>query len=159
MCSRRHKRCFPALLAGLIALAATACHKHDETAAAPKTAGPAAEAPRNESPAAELSAVMEAHFQGAGFMEQYEYGKAAKAFREVRRRAPGWVPGAISLSIALLNMTGEEVEASKKSGGGSALGNFGRRSPDGARPSASRGGPVRHEGPSHPRPGAPTGER
>jgi len=34
-----------------------------------------------------------------------------------------------------------------------------RRSPVGARPSASRGGPVRHEGPSHPRPGAPTGER
>ena len=34
-----------------------------------------------------------------------------------------------------------------------------RRSPVGARPSASRGGPVRHEGSSHPRPGAPTGER
>jgi len=34
-----------------------------------------------------------------------------------------------------------------------------RRSPVGARPSASRGGPVRHEGPSHLRPGAPTGER
>jgi len=71
---------FPALLVGLIALAASACQKHDETAATPKTAGPAAEAPRNEIPAAELSAVMEAHFQGAGFMEQYEYGKAAKAF-------------------------------------------------------------------------------
>lgn len=96
MCSRRRERCFLALLAGLMSLAATACHKHDETAAAPKTAGPAAEAPKNEIPAAELSAVLEAHFQGAGFMEQYEYGKAAKAFREVRRRAPGWVPGAIS---------------------------------------------------------------
>jgi len=34
-----------------------------------------------------------------------------------------------------------------------------RRSPVGVRPSASRGGPVRHEGQSHPRPGAPTGER
>ena len=124
MCSRRHERCFLALLVGLMSLAATACHKHDETAAAPKTAGPAAEAPKNEIPAAELSAVMEAHFQGAGFMEQYEYGKAAKAFREVRRRAPGWVPGAINLAIALLNMTGEEVEASKQTGGGAALGNF-----------------------------------
>ena len=124
MCSRRHERCFPALLVGLMSLAATACHQRDETAAAPKTAGPAAEAPKNEIPAAELSAVIEAHFQGAGFMEQYEYGKAAKAFREVRRRAPGWIPGAINLSIALLNMTGEEVEASKQTGGGAALGNF-----------------------------------
>src|SRR5271157_3074962 len=124
MWSRRHERCFLTLLVGLMSLAATACHKHDETAAAPKTAGPAAEAPKNEIPAAELSAVLEAHFQGAGFMEQYEYGKAAKAFREVRRRAPGWVPGAINLSIALLNMTGEEVEASKQTGGGAALGNF-----------------------------------
>ena len=34
-----------------------------------------------------------------------------------------------------------------------------RRSPVGARPSASRGGPVRQEGPPHPRPGAPNGER
>lgn len=96
MWSRRHERSFPALLAGLMSLAVTACHQHDETAAAPKTAGPTAEAPKNEIPAAELSAVIAAHFQGAGFMEQYEYVKAAKAFREVRRRAPGWVPGAIS---------------------------------------------------------------
>ena len=36
---------------------------------------------------------------------------------------------------------------------------FCRRSPVGARPSASRDGPVRQEGPPHPRPGAPTGER
>src|SRR5208337_4757556 len=124
MWSRRHERCFLTLLVGLMSLAATACHKHDETAAAPKTAGPAVEAPKNEIPAAELSAVLEAHFQGVGFMEQYEYGKAAKAFREVRSRAPGWVSGAINLAIALLNMTGEEVEASKQSEAGAALGNF-----------------------------------
>src|SRR5271157_6373790 len=124
MCSRRHKWSFLALLVGLIALAAAGCQTHDEPAAAPKNPGLAAATPGNEIPAAELSPVMEAHFQGVGFMEQYEYGKAAKAFREVRRRAPGWVPGAINLAIALLNMTGEEVEASKKSGGGAALGNF-----------------------------------
>ena len=94
MCSRRHEQCFPALLVGLMSLAATACHQRDETAAAPKTAGPAAEAPKNEIPAAELSAVIEAHLQGAGFMEQYEYGKAAKAFREVRRPGVGLGPGA-----------------------------------------------------------------
>src|SRR5271157_4568051 len=124
MCSRRHKWSFLALLVGLIALAAAGCQTHDEPAAAPKNPGLAAAAPGNEIPAAELSAVMEAHFQGVGFMEQYEYGKAAKAFHEVRRRAPGWVSGAINLAIALLNMTGEEVEASKQSEAGAALGNF-----------------------------------
>ena len=61
-------------------------------------------------------------------MEQYEYGKAAKAFREVRRRAPGWVPGAINLSIALLNMTGEEVEAVEANRRGRRAGKL-RRSP------------------------------
>jgi len=35
----------------------------------------------------------------------------------------------------------------------------GKRSPDGARPSPSPGGPVRHDGSSHPRHGAPTGKR
>ena len=67
---------------------------------------------------------MEAHFQGTGFMEQYEYGKAAKAFREVHKRAPGWVPGVDQPVHRTAQLTGEEVEASKKGGGGSALGNF-----------------------------------
>ena len=84
-----------------------AAPKHPPAAAAGRQP-----APKNEIPAAELSAVMAA-ISGAGFMEQYEYGKAAKAFREVRRRAPGWIPGAINLAIALLNMTGEEVEAAE----------------------------------------------
>jgi tetratricopeptide (TPR) repeat protein len=80
---------------------------------------------KDEIPASELEAALAAHFKGAGLMEQYEYGKAAQAFREVHKRAPGWIPGSINLAIALLNMTGEEVEASKSSGGGGAsLGNF-----------------------------------
>ncbi len=107
-----------ALLVGMALLATVACHQQDEPAVSPKVASPKAAADRNEIPAAELSAVMEAHFQGVGLMEQYEYGKAAKAFREVRGRAPGWVPGAINLAIALLNMTGAEVESAKQTGGG-----------------------------------------
>ncbi len=119
-----------ALLVGVGFLAAAGCQTHDQPAAPPpgstasSAAAPAAkqaEPLRDEIPAAELGAVLEAHFQGMGYMEQYEYGKAAKAFREVRRRAPGWIPGSINMSIALLNMTGEEVEASKKSGGAQDL--------------------------------------
>ncbi len=134
MCPRCLKPGFQALLAGVVSLAAAGCQSHDEPAAGPgstpaaatpsKHAAAVASPTANEIPAAELSAVMEAHFQGSGYMEQYEYGKAAKAFREVRKRAPGWVPGAINLAIALLNMTGQEVEAAKQTGGGAALGNF-----------------------------------
>ncbi len=127
MCSNRYKLEVLVLLVGLILVLVPGCQTHDEPAAAPeaaraapnasKNAGAAAEAPSNEIPSAELSAVMEAHFQGVGYMEQYEYGKAARAFREVRKRAPGWVPGAINLAIALLNMTGQEAETAKQAGG------------------------------------------
>lgn len=133
MCSRRHENCFLALLAGLC-FTAGGCQTHPEPAAAPeatpttatasRSAVQTAEALKNEIPAAELSAVLEAHLQGAGYMEQYEYGKAAKAFRDVHARAPGWIPGSINLAIALLNMTGQEVEAAKQPKGGSGLGNF-----------------------------------
>ena len=78
----------------------------------------AAEPLKNEIPPAELDAVMAAHFRGLGQMEQYEYRKAAEAFREVRKRAPGWIPGSINLAIALLNDSGVKAEAAKKSGGG-----------------------------------------
>ena len=39
-------------------------------------------------------------------------------FREVHEQAPGWIPGAINLAIALLNDTGVKVEEAKKAGGG-----------------------------------------
>ncbi len=67
---------------------------------------------------------MAAHFKGLGLMEQYEYRKAAEAFREVHTRAPGWIPGSINLAIALLNDSGVQAEAAKKAGGGAALSNF-----------------------------------
>ena len=63
-------------------------------------------------PADHLEAVLDAHFDGLGRMERYEYPKAARAFREVIRLAPDWLPGRINLAIALLNQSGEsEVEA------------------------------------------------
>jgi tetratricopeptide (TPR) repeat protein len=59
-------------------------------------------------------------------MEQYDYGKAVKAFREVHERAPGWIAGSINLAIALLNDTGSQSEDAKQGGGGAeeSPGNF-----------------------------------
>jgi tetratricopeptide (TPR) repeat protein len=121
------------VLSTLGLLAASACQTQ-EPAPAPLPAGPLAARPgqaeaapeplKNEIPGQELSAVAGAHFQGLGYMEQYEYRKAVEAFREVRRRAPGWIPGAINLAIALLNDTGAQAEAAKKAGGGDTTGKF-----------------------------------
>ena len=106
-------------------LAAPACQTREEPAAAPgpsrsrSIAQAAAARPHRlerRDPAGELDAVMAAHFKGLGLMEQYEYRKAAEAFRDVRTRAPGWIPGSINLAIALLNDSGVQAEAAKKSG-------------------------------------------
>ncbi|MGC8643045.1 MAG: FG-GAP-like repeat-containing protein, partial [Isosphaeraceae bacterium] len=130
-------RCASLLFVPLLFLVTSGCQTKEETTApvSPVTSGrksardtsprEPAGALKNEIPAAELDAVLEAHFRGAGLMEQYEYAKAAQEFREVRKRAPGWIPGSVNLAIALLNMTGEEEEASKSAGGGAkSVGNF-----------------------------------
>ena len=44
-------------------------------------------------------------------MERYEYEQAARSFREVHERAPGWIAGSINLAIALLNSTGTDRAA------------------------------------------------
>ena len=68
--------------------------------------------------------MMAAHYKGLGQMERYEYREAIESFREVRKRAPGWVPGAINLAIALLNDSGVKAEAAKKAGGEVSVSNF-----------------------------------
>ena len=74
-----------------------------ESAATVEPAGPL----KNEIPPGEIEKVMAAHYRGLGHMEQYKYLKAdSTIFREVRRRAPGWIPGSINLAIALLNDSG-----------------------------------------------------
>ena len=121
-------------------LAVPACQTREEPAAAPRTSTAAdhatspalpkastqaaSEPLKDEIPPSELTAVMTAHFKGLGLMEQYEYRKAAEAFREIRTRAPGWIPGSINLAIALLNDSGVQAEAAKKAGGGAARSNF-----------------------------------
>ncbi len=79
---------------------------------------------KNEIPPSELQAVMAAHFEGLGNMEQYEYPRAVAAFRNIHRRAPGWIPGATNLAIALLNDSGVKAEQAKKAGGESGASNF-----------------------------------
>jgi tetratricopeptide (TPR) repeat protein len=87
-----------------------------QAAPAPPQTSAQTEQLKDEIPATELAAVMTAHFAGLGAMEQYEYAKAVEAFREVHTRAPGWIPGAINLSIALLNDNGAKAEQAKKAG-------------------------------------------
>jgi tetratricopeptide (TPR) repeat protein len=85
---------------------------------------PASEPLKDEIPTNELAAVMARHFEGLGSMEQYEYARAVEAFREVHRRAPGWIAGSINLAVALLNDTGVKAEAAKKAGADPASSNF-----------------------------------
>ncbi len=68
---------------------------------------------RDEIPPDQLSAVINAHYQGLGAMERYEYSAAARAFGDVHNRAPGWSVGTINLAIALLNQGGEAKEKAK----------------------------------------------
>jgi tetratricopeptide (TPR) repeat protein len=115
-------------------LALSACGTSDpEPAAVPTTTGlgakPAAELVpsgplKNEIPSALLTEVMAAHYRGLGQMERYEYRAAGESFREVRKRAPGWIPGAVNLAIALLNDNGVKAEAAKKAGEEVSVSNF-----------------------------------
>ncbi len=112
----------------------SACHQNQPPEPAAIPANPAAsggaarptpDAPlKNEIPSGELAAVMDAHFQGLGSMERYEYRNAIGSFREIQKRAPGWIPGSINLAIALLNDSGEKAEKAKKTGAASNGDNF-----------------------------------
>ncbi len=83
------------------------------------TPTPYALVPRDSIPPENLGAVIDAHYRGLGAMERYEYAKAADAFREVVKLAPGWIPGNINLAIALLNQGGAALVDAKKNPGSS----------------------------------------
>ncbi|MDR3620260.1 MAG: FG-GAP-like repeat-containing protein [Paludisphaera borealis] len=129
----QHRRWVRFVALIVMLFAASACQSGDEPTEIPKSPPPGqslpkvAEAPaaveplKDEIPPAELDAVSTAHFRGLGLMEQYEYRKAAEAFRDVRRRAPGWIAGSINLAIALLNDSGAQASEAKKSGDGAAV--------------------------------------
>ena len=67
---------------------------------------------------------MAAHFQGPGTHGAIRISRGRRSFREVRSRAPGWIPGSINLAIALLNDSGVKAEQAKKAGGEAAASNF-----------------------------------
>jgi hypothetical protein len=48
-------------------------------------------------------AVLRENNKGVGFIEHFEYAKAAESFQKVVEMAPNWTPGKINLGIALLN--------------------------------------------------------
>jgi tetratricopeptide (TPR) repeat protein len=115
-------RAHASILVALLFIFASSCGKTptpEHVAQLPATGDkPAVSKPplKNEIPADKLNAVIPAHLKGLGYMEQYEYRKAAKEFREVRALAPGWIPGSINLAIALLNDVGQAQEDAKKKG-------------------------------------------
>jgi tetratricopeptide (TPR) repeat protein len=134
---RISRRLALALIAAMGFLAASACRNDTEDTAKPAnpsgpiTSQPSTSAPtpaslKNEIPPDVLEKVMPAHFQGLGHMEQYKYAEALEEFRTVHELAPGWIPGSVNLSIALLNDTGVKTEAAKKAGGqpAPAMNNF-----------------------------------
>lgn len=118
-----HPRSFRPILALLTILSSLAQSGCDRPAVPPAPApvvvgaAPAAAPLEDLIPPKELDAVIRAHFRGLGLMEQYQYGKASAAFREVHEHAPGWIPGSVNLAIALLNDTGAQAEATKAAGG------------------------------------------
>ncbi len=122
------RRLVLALITAMGFLAAAACRTEPDTEKPAPPPGPttshhATPAPssgslRNEIPPDALAKVMEAHFKGLGYMEQYEYPGAVNEFRKVHELAPGWIPGSINLAIALLNDSGVKAEEAKKAGGG-----------------------------------------
>ena len=62
--------------------------------------------------------VMEAHFQGLGPMEQYEYQDAVEAFRDGARAGPGLDSRLDQPGDRALNDSGVKAEEAKKAGGG-----------------------------------------
>ncbi len=111
---------------GFLAISACGKTKPEPVAGGPK-AGEQRVDPstlKDEIPGGELAAVMAAHYAGLGHMERYEYREAVEAFRTVQKRAPGWIPGAINLAIALLNDSGVKAEEAKKAGGAPSAANF-----------------------------------
>ncbi len=60
-------------------------------------------------PGPNLAQLLRANSRGVGYMEQYNYVDAEKAFREVVDMSPQWTTGRINLAIALLNQNKPET--------------------------------------------------
>jgi hypothetical protein len=72
-----------------------------------------------------MPAVLDTNNRGVGYMEQFNYPEAIRAFEEVNRLAPDWMPGQINLGIALMNQAGYEG-AKPSSDRAATAGGYGR---------------------------------
>ncbi|MDB5352988.1 MAG: cytochrome c biosis factor [Planctomycetota bacterium] len=68
---------------------------------------------KDEVPPENLAAFLNAHQEGLGYMERYDYPKAVRAFKKAHELAPGLIAGSINLAIAMLNDTGSQEEKKK----------------------------------------------
>ncbi len=109
-----------AVVASLCALMASGCGWFTSKPAAP----PAPAVLKDEIPPENLAAFVEAHQEGLGYMERYDYPKARVAFQKAHDLAPGLIAGSINLAIATLNDTGTQEEKKKSQGGEVEAGKF-----------------------------------
>ena len=79
---------------------------------------------KDEIPPKNLAAFAEAHREGLGYMERYNYHAARDAFLKAHELAPGSIAATINLAIATLNDTGTQEEKKKKEGGEISLSKF-----------------------------------
>jgi Tfp pilus assembly protein PilF len=63
---------------------------------------------------ADQVAAAHANALGVGFMEQFDFARAAAAFEEAGRLAPTWTPAKINLGIALLNESSTDVKTGQE---------------------------------------------
>src|SRR5262249_20438153 len=59
-------------------------------------------------PSTNMLHILKENNRGVGYMEKFEYAKAAESFERVTDMAPDWEPGKINLGIALLNVDNEQ---------------------------------------------------
>jgi hypothetical protein len=113
---------YPLVLAALIALLGSGGCTGSKPDAVPTPAAvsPQADSERTPSqnnaiPPDQVDVILREHYRGIGFIERYDYEKAAEAFRKVHELAPRWIPGSINLAIALLHQTGSWPEPRRPS--------------------------------------------
>jgi tetratricopeptide (TPR) repeat protein len=100
------------LIALIASLGSCGCNS-SKPDVAPLAAGHSEQAKANPKPESKdgiptdrLDVILKEHYRGLGFIERYDYEKAAEAFRKVHELAPQWIPGSINLAIALMNQSG-----------------------------------------------------
>ncbi len=113
----------------LVTLSACGGGKEEPPATAPSESESTASrngaaAPSDTIPAKVLPAFLEAHREGLGHMERYEYGEAVKNFRKALELAPNLNAAKVNLAIALLNDTGVKAEEAKKNRSATPATNF-----------------------------------